>query len=77
MEIWEEFRKYINEHAKELEDQIAAEEAAMTEEERAADKLRQERFAKKMMELAKKKLAEEEKNAQQYSQFDITFNISM
>ena len=55
MEIWEEFRKYINEHAKELEDQIAAEEAAMTEEERAADKLRQERFAKKMMELAKKK----------------------
>ena len=64
MEIWEEFRKYINEHAKELEDQIAAEEAAMTEEERAADKLRQERFAKKMMELAKKKLAEEEKNAQ-------------
>ena len=64
MEIWEEFRKYINEHAKELEDQIAAEEAAMTEEERAADKLRQKRFAEKMMGLAKQKLMEEGTNTQ-------------
>ncbi len=64
MGLWEEYKQYINEQVKELEEQIAAEEAAMSEEERAADKLRQERFAEKMMELAKKKLAEEEKNAQ-------------
>ena len=63
MGLWEEYKQYINEQVKELEEQIAAEEAAMSEEERAADQLRQERFAEKMMELAKMKLAEEGKNA--------------
>ena len=63
MGLWEEYKQYINEQAEELEEQIAVEEAAMSEEERAADQLRQERFAEKMMELAKMKLAEEGKNA--------------
>ena len=64
MNMLENFKQYLDEQAKELEEQIAAEEAAMTEEERTADKLRQKRFAEKMMGLAKQKLMEEGTNTQ-------------
>ena len=51
----DEFRKYVDEIIKELEEQIAREEAAMTEEERAADELRQKEFCERLIKLVKEK----------------------
>ena len=50
-----DFKRYVNEMVKELEEQIAREEAAMTEEEKAADELRQKAFFERMMNMVKER----------------------
>ena len=55
MNAGDEFKKYVDGIIKELEEQIAREEAAMTEEEGVADELRQSEFCERMVELVKGK----------------------
>lgn len=55
MDAGEEFRKYVDGIIKELEDQIAREEATMTEEEKIADELRQRKFFERLIRLVKEK----------------------
>lgn len=55
MDAGDEFRKYVDGIIKELEEQIAWEEAAMTEEEKVLDELRQKVFCERMIKLAKEK----------------------
>lgn len=50
-----DFKGYVNEMVRELEEQIAREEATMTEEEKAADELRKKAFCEKMIKLVKEK----------------------
>lgn len=55
MNAGDEFKIYIDGIIKELEEQIAREEAAMTEEEKIADELRQKEFCERMIRLVKEK----------------------
>lgn len=55
MDIGDEFKRYADEIIKELEEQIEREEAAMTEEEKAAEEVRQKKFCDRMIRLVKEK----------------------
>ena len=50
----DDLMRYANELIQELEEQIAREEAVMTEEEKEAEKMYQREFTDKMMRLAEK-----------------------
>ena len=54
MDMRDELMRYANELIQELEEQIAREEAAMTEEEKEAEKVYQKEFTDKMMRSAEK-----------------------
>ena len=55
MNAGDEFKIYVDGIIRELKEQIAREEAAMTEEEKAADELRQKEFCERMIKLVKEK----------------------
>lgn len=56
MDMRDDLMRYANELIQDLEEQIAREEAAMTEEEKEAEKMYQKEFTDKMMRLAEKEM---------------------
>ena len=52
----DDLMRYANELIQELEEQIAREEAVMTEEEKETEKMYQKEFTDKMMGLAEKEI---------------------